>query len=518
MPHDFISTLPDGYDTLVGQKGRRLSGGQRQRVAIARAMIRNAPILVLDEPTTGLDAGSGERIMQPLENLMSGRTTIDHLPQPGHRRLAPTASSCWRTARSSKSGPLPSSPLRMGRTRGSAACTKRDSLDQSGAAPRAVIPRILHQVWVGPDAMPQEYEDYRESWRRHHPEWEMRLWTDESLPDDFVRPEAYERLRNPAERSDIIRLEVLYRFGGVYVDTDVECLRPIDPLLEDDVHFFAGYVAPGHVQNAVIAAEAGHPVVEQALRELRPVTEYGVQTACCAERGRIPDRAAARAPGGHDLSAGGRSPRRRTPSVSRPTRFITRPRAGSRAELWKARALRERQKLVEARAWNEQLEALVGPPGTIGRLQGMAVSVAVGRASPASRAPRAGSLASPAVIPRILHQVWVGPDPMPQEYEGYRESWRRHHPGWEMHLWTEDSLPDDFVRPEAYERLRNPAERSDIIRLEVLYRFGGVYVDTDIECLRPIDPLLGGACTSSPAPWGRRSWRRRRSRTPSTTP
>jgi ABC-type multidrug transport system fused ATPase/permease subunit len=73
---DFISTLPDGYDTLVGQKGRRLSGGQRQRVAIARAMIREAPILILDEPTTGLDAGSGERIMRPLETLMSAQTTI----------------------------------------------------------------------------------------------------------------------------------------------------------------------------------------------------------------------------------------------------------------------------------------------------------------------------------------------------------------------------------------------------------------------------------------------------------
>ena len=74
--HEFISALPDGYETLVGQKGRRLSGGQRQRIAIARAMIRDAPILVLDEPTTGLDAGSGERIMRPLDNLMSGRTTI----------------------------------------------------------------------------------------------------------------------------------------------------------------------------------------------------------------------------------------------------------------------------------------------------------------------------------------------------------------------------------------------------------------------------------------------------------
>ena len=74
--HEFIRELPEGYDTMVGQKGRRLSGGERQRVAIARAMIRNAPILILDEPTTGLDAESGHRIMEPLRRLMRGRTTI----------------------------------------------------------------------------------------------------------------------------------------------------------------------------------------------------------------------------------------------------------------------------------------------------------------------------------------------------------------------------------------------------------------------------------------------------------
>jgi ABC-type multidrug transport system fused ATPase/permease subunit len=74
--HEFIETLPEGYDTLVGQKGRLLSGGQRQRIAIARAMVRDAPVIVLDEPTTGLDAGSGEKVMGPLRRLMSGRTTI----------------------------------------------------------------------------------------------------------------------------------------------------------------------------------------------------------------------------------------------------------------------------------------------------------------------------------------------------------------------------------------------------------------------------------------------------------
>ncbi|MET7728874.1 ABC transporter ATP-binding protein [Streptomyces mirabilis] len=74
--HDFIRLLPDGYDTMVGQRGRTLSGGQRQRLAIARAMIRDAPVLLLDEPTTGLDARSGLRVMDPLRRLMAGRTTV----------------------------------------------------------------------------------------------------------------------------------------------------------------------------------------------------------------------------------------------------------------------------------------------------------------------------------------------------------------------------------------------------------------------------------------------------------
>ncbi|WP_433279635.1 ABC transporter ATP-binding protein [Pseudonocardia xinjiangensis] len=74
--HSFITQLPDGYDTRVGQRGRLLSGGQRQRVAIARAMIRDAPVLLLDEPTTGLDAESTQRILAPLRRLMAGRTTI----------------------------------------------------------------------------------------------------------------------------------------------------------------------------------------------------------------------------------------------------------------------------------------------------------------------------------------------------------------------------------------------------------------------------------------------------------
>jgi ATP-binding cassette, subfamily B, bacterial len=72
----FVAALAGGYDTRVGQRGRKLSGGQRQRIAIARAMVRDAPILVLDEPTTGLDAGTAQRVLGPMRRLMDGRTTI----------------------------------------------------------------------------------------------------------------------------------------------------------------------------------------------------------------------------------------------------------------------------------------------------------------------------------------------------------------------------------------------------------------------------------------------------------
>jgi ABC-type multidrug transport system fused ATPase/permease subunit len=74
--HDFIMALPQGYDTAIGQGGADLSGGQRQRLAIARALIRDASILLLDEPTTGLDAASADRIMQPIRRLLQDRTSI----------------------------------------------------------------------------------------------------------------------------------------------------------------------------------------------------------------------------------------------------------------------------------------------------------------------------------------------------------------------------------------------------------------------------------------------------------
>jgi ATP-binding cassette subfamily B protein len=74
--HEFVAGLPEGYDTVVGERGLRLSGGERQRVSLARAFLKDAPILILDEPTSAIDVGTESAIVETLEHLLKGRTTF----------------------------------------------------------------------------------------------------------------------------------------------------------------------------------------------------------------------------------------------------------------------------------------------------------------------------------------------------------------------------------------------------------------------------------------------------------
>src|SRR5262249_11761351 len=74
--HDFICRLPGDYDAVIGEKGATLSGGEKQRLSIARALLKNAPILILDEPTSAVDARTESLILEALDRLMAGRPTF----------------------------------------------------------------------------------------------------------------------------------------------------------------------------------------------------------------------------------------------------------------------------------------------------------------------------------------------------------------------------------------------------------------------------------------------------------
>jgi hypothetical protein len=143
---------------------------------------------------------------------------------------------------------------------------------------RAVrIPRTIHRVWLGTAPIPAEHKRFGETFAQHHPGWEMRLWTDEDLPGLGITAEERGRTRAYSELSNLARYEVLHRFGGIYVDTDVECRRPLTPLLRG-VDAFAALEVPGRVGNAVLGAVPGHPVFARATRLARRTLGTGVNS------------------------------------------------------------------------------------------------------------------------------------------------------------------------------------------------------------------------------------------------
>jgi len=102
-----------------------------------------------------------------------------------------------------------------------------------------MIPRVFHYVWVGGD-LPKQHRKWMDDNMRLHagdPTWEMRLWTDSDV-DQFKTAGMIKEARRPAQKADIMRIEIVYEHGGVYLDTDTEVLRRFDPLLGDEA--FAG--------------------------------------------------------------------------------------------------------------------------------------------------------------------------------------------------------------------------------------------------------------------------------------
>ena len=121
-----------------------------------------------------------------------------------------------------------------------------------------VIPKVFHQIWIGSKPPPATAAAFGESWLRHHTGWELRLWTDENVPPNLRSECIYRQTTSLAQKADILRYEILSRFGGVYIDTDFECLRDIGPLLTGVSYFFAEEL-PGRPAIGILGSVADHP-------------------------------------------------------------------------------------------------------------------------------------------------------------------------------------------------------------------------------------------------------------------
>ena len=138
------------------------------------------------------------------------------------------------------------------------------------------IPKIFHRIWIGGNPMPQEFEDYGRTWEDLHPDWEMKTWTDENMPE-LINQEIYD-VSEIVLKSDLARFEMLYKFGGVYIDTDFECYKNIEPLINDLEVFSAGE-REGVIGNAIMGSTPKNPLfkrlINEAPRSILANADYG---------------------------------------------------------------------------------------------------------------------------------------------------------------------------------------------------------------------------------------------------
>ncbi|HVX01078.1 MAG TPA: glycosyltransferase, partial [Candidatus Babeliaceae bacterium] len=130
----------------------------------------------------------------------------------------------------------------------------------------ARIPKIIHHIWIG-SPFPEKYKKFRESWMRLHPDWEFKLWTDAEIQALGLEKKAeYDASSNYGEKSDIARYEILYRFGGLYIDTDFECLQPFD-VFHHCFDFYTSFVWDNQIvlQNGLIGSIPGHPILRRCI-------------------------------------------------------------------------------------------------------------------------------------------------------------------------------------------------------------------------------------------------------------
>lgn len=131
-----------------------------------------------------------------------------------------------------------------------------------------MIPKIIHQVHLGEKELSEKEIGWQSTWRVYNPDWGLFLWDDISIQDLNIRNyDQFKRCKNYSEKSDILRFELLYKFGGLYIDTDFECLRPIAPLI-DNRDFVAFKQSNGLVCGAFLAANKNNSLIKKLVNNI----------------------------------------------------------------------------------------------------------------------------------------------------------------------------------------------------------------------------------------------------------
>jgi len=138
-----------------------------------------------------------------------------------------------------------------------------------------IIPKVIHQIWLGTASIPQNYKYYLATWKNYHPGWEFKLWTEkEIIQENFPTMDLFYLARSYQERSDLIRYEILKKYGGLYIDTDIECFANFDEL-HYKYDFYSNYEPPAinkkrvSILNAMIASVPNHPIISDTLTKIR---------------------------------------------------------------------------------------------------------------------------------------------------------------------------------------------------------------------------------------------------------
>jgi len=136
-----------------------------------------------------------------------------------------------------------------------------------------MIPKIFHHIWIGPNKLPDKYKEYMVSWKKYHPSWGVELWTDHNLPE-MVNEDLYWKEQTYSGRADILRYEILYQFGGLYVDVDYECFKRIEHTIKDldlilccECDNFSAEI-PHYLNNGLIGATPKHPIIKELIDEI----------------------------------------------------------------------------------------------------------------------------------------------------------------------------------------------------------------------------------------------------------